>query len=847
MPSSSPYQNNDYQALSTYRPYRLPINEIAKASVAVDQFWKVPAQQIKSMYDNAAGLNLTLEPNKEIRNQSVEEANKQIQKLSSMNLSDPSVQKQAFSLFKDLYSDEGVMSDHQATETITRINNAALSAKQSEHGKYYSPVNHKYALTGADEFKNATDRMAGKAYLAQAKEYEEFYDPATEITGILKNCKPNTASNDIIEGMYNKTYSDESLEASKISSCMDAGLSDKAKRQLQINGAITYRNNPEALAQKYIPHLQGTRAGLMESKAAIAGILVNKDNLKNLKPEDLAKIGVRDVSELTPDILKRLQESSDVIDARVQNLDGTISKIINKDYSPIQGEDFEAIAGSMYSKDYMQNIGEGYAYDFKKNSKKVDTLQLEIFKQNQINARQEDDQQHDMQMQANKLQADMMIKMGLKKQFNLAGPSAQELIDEARVNNTADHSFSTLDEGSTYDQYTKKRVEIQQARQQLQADITQEAKQYGMPATITSIDSPEGQAWLDAYETTGKGDPNVESFIKRYKTQFQTNVWLEQNLKGIQDNVDNNPEIKQLNATIKQKIASVPPLVINNTAITAQDIINALSGEGGVLKIVKGSAGLMPSIPGVPSMGITPLTEDQVPDAYYVNGVKINNNEIVQRVQEIKQMVGSGTEIIKKKRDELLKNETVLQREGYLFPQLNDKDSPLKLRLAQEIGLKNPENLIIGQTDLDGHVIVQLAPVGSQKDYDPEAAKKGLLNYNAANTKDLGDNKVMLSGITDLDIINSNGSQIRDFLPRFLRTLESTVTRTRKPASTAYAQGVDNRYYRVTVIPNTQGGFIYSMVDKEKPKSPIYSTTNKNEMIGIVETRITTKQQIQTK
>ena len=64
MPSSSPYQINDYQAANSYRPYQLPINSIFKAISAQDQFWNEGAARVKNVYDNALGMSLTLNENK---------------------------------------------------------------------------------------------------------------------------------------------------------------------------------------------------------------------------------------------------------------------------------------------------------------------------------------------------------------------------------------------------------------------------------------------------------------------------------------------------------------------------------------------------------------------------------------------------------------------------------------------------------------------------------------------------------------------------------------------------------------------------------------------------------------
>src|SRR5687767_1637140 len=121
MAASSPYTQNDYQALSTFRPYRLPVNDIVGALAANNQFWEQGAARIKSVYDSALDLKLSLEPNRQLRDDYIKQAEKELTKLSSMNVADPDVQRKGFNLFKPLFADEGIMTDDQATRSIEKI------------------------------------------------------------------------------------------------------------------------------------------------------------------------------------------------------------------------------------------------------------------------------------------------------------------------------------------------------------------------------------------------------------------------------------------------------------------------------------------------------------------------------------------------------------------------------------------------------------------------------------------------------------------------------------------------------------------------------------------------------
>src|SRR5687768_15291090 len=144
MAATSPYTQNDYQASSNFRPYELPINDIFKAISAQNRFWDAGAERVKSVYDNALNLKLSLEPNKEIRKKYLEDDEKQLTKLSGMDLSDPSVQRQGFALFKPLFQDEGIIYDDLTTRHYEKVRNDAAMYKSKDNGKGYSDLNLQY-------------------------------------------------------------------------------------------------------------------------------------------------------------------------------------------------------------------------------------------------------------------------------------------------------------------------------------------------------------------------------------------------------------------------------------------------------------------------------------------------------------------------------------------------------------------------------------------------------------------------------------------------------------------------------------------------------------------------------
>ncbi len=837
MAATSPYQNNDYQAVSNYRPYELPANDVFKAISAQNQFWEESAKRIKSVYDNALNLKLSLQPNREIRDNFMREAEKEIDKLNDHDISAPSVQRQAFSIFKPLFQDEGVMYDDAMTRHYEKVREEALQYRTIDDGKGYSDTNLSYAMDGYNDFITSQDRMAGKKFFQNRKDYTPFYDPTSEINGILKNCKPSTASAPDIQGMYIRSYSNESLTASKINTCLDGGLSDRAKRQLQINGAVTYKNNPEALKEKYIPHLQGTRTMLGEQKAALLGVLANKENLKSLKKEELAKLGISDISQITPDLIRSMQENVSAIEGREMNINNTISKLLANDLSPIMGKDFEPIAGMIYSRDYMQNVAEGYSYDFAKNDIKVDPAQMMFYQQNQLNARQEDDQKHEREMKEMELNAHLMEKMMGSGSYSLKGMMAQgaltgDMLEMARTNNDTTSPFATIDKTDSYDQVTGKIQELVTKRTELNNWFTKELRGMGMPNYASN--SPEEKQFIANFRLTAGSDPTKAALIAKYESQMDNYIALGDLYKNTIDNVDKalKPSVEILN----RKIQELPSIEVAGRKITPQDIIDARNGRSKIGLTVQNKKYQMTS----GSMTAVTSGSDAAEEVFYLDGKRLSPNgfseegKVKALANDITRLAGEQEVEIRKRRNELMQKETVLQKEGYNFQFLNDEKSPFKLKLASELGIpkEGVSDLIIGQTDANGRVIVKLnkSTKEDRQGYDYAAAFEKLKKFGGADNKVIneGNGEVMLVNVSQLDMIDENN--LSQIMAPYIRSIEGKVT-PNKNESTGYIRSAGTAQYRLEVGRSFNGGYDYKIISIDKPTSPVAIYSDREEAL----------------
>jgi hypothetical protein len=398
MAAVTPYEQVDYQQLSAFRPYELPINDIFKGLVAQNQYWDEGAYRVKSVYENALNLTLSKEPNKQIRDKFVKDSEEQLAKLSTMNLANASVQRMGIGIYKPLFQDRGIISDHAATEHINRINADAERARKQEHGKYYSQYNHQYALQGAKEFMDSPDRNAGEAYLKQAKNYEDYYDYTDEYEKVSKLCPADKESSNLpfygssgkdITGYFIHTELKERT-AAKAYNCLLSNLSGQAMRQLQIEGSVTYRSMPikdfgEEIVASYNDQLDLYSKKRQEIAASMQA-LNSKDN--KMTADQKKEMIVRYTKELGQ------------ITENVTEITTKKDKLLKGDFTDVY-ENFDGHAANMYVHKKLWK--EAVSLAFREYTKEYsgDPVQLQALRQKFESAMQSARFRHDEIMQGN--------------------------------------------------------------------------------------------------------------------------------------------------------------------------------------------------------------------------------------------------------------------------------------------------------------------------------------------------------------------------------------------------------------------------------------------------------------
>lgn len=347
--STSPYQPNDYQAASTYRPYRLPINEIAGAVAAQNQFWDEGARRVKAYYDNALGLDLTLDENKELRRNFMQEAETQIAKLSTMNLADPTVQRKGMGIFKPLFQDKALLYDDQITKKYGSILSEAERYKRDEKtkGEGYHRDNLLYALQGFEGFgaKSRREDLQGIYDKVKNAEYIPYHDVSKEYMDIASKCKADKMSTNSVQGLYFHEQTDNSLDASQLNGCIKGGLSDKAWQQLRITGSVRYGKNYGALAEGYAPILQGN----------------NQSHANTLLQLAAEKKKLRDSGKLTPELEQAYTQQEGNLRAKITRNDVALNRLSTGDYTDIE-KDYDNVVSQVWGNQDIGGFAQAFAY-----------------------------------------------------------------------------------------------------------------------------------------------------------------------------------------------------------------------------------------------------------------------------------------------------------------------------------------------------------------------------------------------------------------------------------------------------------------------------------------------------
>ncbi len=368
--ATTPYTQNDYQSANTFRPYNLPINDIFKAISAQNKYWDDGAALVKSKYEDALGMDLTSDANKEFRDNYLKEAEKQLTKLSTKNLADRSVQREGLNLFKPLLQDKALKIDSAITTKLKDIYSTAESykgqklTKDGRIGEGYDDLNLGYALKGFEKLNPNTPR--DEKYLEQLykelgnKAYTPFVDVSQEYLKLKDKCKSSSTSVPGSNAGYIITNTTESLEANTLTACIKGGLSDAAWNQLKITGYMKLQGDPATIAQMYKPTL------VSESKG-YAKQIIDAQNERD---------GLKKSGKLTPELEKAYENYIKDRDDSIKKNDERVASFDAGDYSYISN-DLEGISQRVWADYDINSFSQPNAWKNTKSEMKADPVAMQ--------------------------------------------------------------------------------------------------------------------------------------------------------------------------------------------------------------------------------------------------------------------------------------------------------------------------------------------------------------------------------------------------------------------------------------------------------------------------------------
>lgn len=838
MAATSPYSGNDYNAVSNFRPYDMPVNDIYKGLVSQDSFWKAGAARINQVYNSALDLKLSKEANIDIRNKYMEDADKQLTKLSTMNVADPSVQRQGFGLFKPLFQDQGIAYDDLATRHYDQVRNDAMSARYRNNGKEFSNDNFQYAMDGYSDFMKSNDRMAGKAAYQNRKDYEPYYDYGPEAATILKTCKPDQVSQDSTQGMNIVNYSNKGLSSVQLNGCLSSGMSEKGWRQMQIEGAVRYKNNPGALRDAYLPSLINSQKQLSEENAGYDAFLKNKNKFNSLTEAQLQAMGLTkdtkanpnfaDIKSITPEVLDNMEKKKAANTLQLTNLNETTGKLMRNDFTPISGENYEGIAGHVFAKSWMDNFSQANAYINKSVTMKSDPAQLLAFRENREDARQEDSQTFQKELKQMEIEGARQTALE-KERFTNGGKGAAGLtedeLNDARIINT---SFGDKDVKLTnsYNQITDTRNKIASDVNNTQNWLLTKLRDMDMSSDVVSDADfhANNQTFKNWYNNFGRTlpvtDPRWDA-IKQYEEKSNGLELKGKILKHNQDAIDaelqkSDPSL--FNPSLRMK--DIKPVTYNGTTITADDVSHAVAGGTGPLTIVQGKAG--------------------APDRYLVNGKDVGDiytpsaHVVRQLVSDVMANEGKRLDELSSRRDELAKTRTIVQGNGYILPELDafdpKKPKTFKGNMMKALGVPDDQekSFTVGRTDLGedgtgGNLEVYIHPQGKQSDIDQSVLLKRFRDVYATTgeLKPIQGDKyhfIITGAFPQLDKFNSPEAKASDYIAPTVRNMESRINAQTPSETTGLirASRVDKQYELRVTAGLDPGTFDYQVRDERQ-------------------------------
>lgn len=261
MPTASYIEQNNYDLVKDIRPFDMPYDATMKEIAVRTQYWKAGADRIKSVYDQAVGLNPQYTQGKEYLKEFVTQATKNLDKISKSDLSILDNSQQAVTVFKPLFDvsnpfNAALLKDSQLNEFYQKQQQLADTYRTKDGGKEWNVNNERYFRDGQAKYQQDAqngDYSTIDSNYQNRKSFIPYYDYKKELSDIQEMCKgysqetQDVASN----SMYFKKDSIKGCDPKRLALAFQTGLSDRAKQQMHIDGYNHFKGNEDVLLRKF--------------------------------------------------------------------------------------------------------------------------------------------------------------------------------------------------------------------------------------------------------------------------------------------------------------------------------------------------------------------------------------------------------------------------------------------------------------------------------------------------------------------------------------------------------------------------------------------------------------------
>lgn len=377
MPTASYQQPNDYNLVKDIRPFDMPYASYMQEIATKGQYFKIGADRVKSVYDQAAGLDPQYTQGREYLKGFMEQANQNLQKLNKSDLSIMDNAQQAVRVFKPLFDIDNPMNaallkDSQLNEHYKKQQKLSEMYRSKDGGKewnmnnelYYRDAQAKYLQDAQNGDYSTIDENYQKR-----KSFVPYYDYKKEIADIVDSCKGQSIENQDISSFnsgYLEDYATKGCDPKRLALAFQTSLSDRAKQQMHIDGYVTYKGNEDVLLRKFNDiSINNAKQEIDDIESAIRGLQAG-----TITKEEQAKI---DKYNAILAIKKPKYKSA--LEEYQQLTKGNPLEYIKNNY--------DALAGNVYFDELTKNLGEAYRTDDVKRKLLPNAVELQ---QRKINA-----------------------------------------------------------------------------------------------------------------------------------------------------------------------------------------------------------------------------------------------------------------------------------------------------------------------------------------------------------------------------------------------------------------------------------------------------------------------------